>query len=68
MKIRENQQMIDMQPEQPIIIEHEPRRIIDVANHQYQPTKPTDHVRRWLDEAKRKLITDKKDEDDKPGS
>src|SRR5512133_219724 len=67
MKIRENQQMIDMQPEQPragtgttppIIIEHEPRRIIDVANHQYQPTKPTDHVRRWLEEAKRKLITD----------
>jgi hypothetical protein len=77
MKMRENQQMIDMQPDQPrvgtgatppIIIEHEPRRIIDVANHQYQPTKPTDHVRRWLDEAKRKLITDKKDEDDNPGS
>jgi hypothetical protein len=25
-------------------------------------------VRRWLDEAKRKLITDKKDDDDNPGS
>jgi cobalamin biosynthesis Mg chelatase CobN len=67
MKIRETQQRIDMQPEAPIIIEHEPRQIIDVTNNEYQP-KPTDHVRRWLDEAKRKLITDKKDDDDNPGS
>jgi hypothetical protein len=68
MKIREAQQLIDLQSEAPLIIEHEPRQIIDAANHQSQPAKPTDHVRRWLDEAKRKLITDQKDDDDNPDS
>jgi hypothetical protein len=68
LKIRETQQLIDMQPETPVIIEHEPRQIIDATNNQYQLTKPTDHVRRWLEEAKRKLITDKKDDDDNPDS
>jgi len=67
MKIRETQQLIDMQSEGPVIIEHETRQIIEVTQNEYQP-KPTDHVRRWLEEAKRKLITDQKDNDDNPGS
>jgi hypothetical protein len=67
MKIRETQQRIDMQPDAPVILEHEPRQIIDVTNNEYQP-KPTDHVHRWLDEAKRKLITDQRDDDDNPDS
>ena len=67
MKIRETQQLIDMQPEAPIIIEHQPRQIIDVTHNESQP-KPTDHVDRWLEEAKHKLITDKKDDDDNPDS
>jgi len=37
----------------------------DVIDSRYQPTKPDDQVRRWLDEVKRKLLrSDKEDEDD----
>ena len=69
MKIRETQQRIDMQqPELPIIIEHEPRPLREIVRNQAQPTKPSDHVNRWLEEVKRKLITSKKDDDDNPGS
>ncbi len=68
MKIRETQQRIEMQAEAPmptLIIEHEPRhnrRILDIQNQ--TPANPTDHVGRWLDEIKRKLLADKKDQDD----
>ena len=69
MKIRETQQLIDMQqPELPIIIEHEPRPLREIVRNQAQPTKPSDHVNRWLEEVKRKLITSKKDDDDNPGN
>lgn len=76
MKIRETQQRLEAQPETmprvgngtnpPIIIEHRP--INEIGNTQYQLAKPRDHVRRWLEEVKRKLITTKKDDDDNPGS
>ena len=37
----------------------------DVIDSRYQPTKPDDQVRRWLDEVKRKLLrSDKENEDD----
>jgi len=68
MKIREIQQRIEMQAEAPmpmLIIEHEPRhnrRILDLKDP--PPARPTDHVGRWLDEIKRKLLADKKDQDD----
>jgi hypothetical protein len=68
MKLRENRQLIEMQPEAPLIIEHEPHQAIAAAKNRYLPAKPTDHVRRWLDEAKRKLIADQRDDDDNPNS
>ena len=41
----------------------------DVIDSRYQPTKPDDQVRRWLDEVKRKLLrSDKEDEDDDTGN
>ena len=67
MKIRETQQLIDMQPQDPIIIEHKPRQLREIVRSQNQP-KPTDHVHRWLDEAKRKLQADEKDDNDHPDS
>lgn len=69
MKIRETQQLIEMQPpEEVVVIEHEPRPLSSVSNNQYQLTKPRDPVRRWLEEVKRKVITGKKEDDDNPGS
>jgi hypothetical protein len=62
MKIRETQQLIDMQSEAPVIIEHEPRPLREMVSNQYQLAKPRDHVRRWLEEVKRKLNTEKKDD------
>jgi len=75
MSLRETQQRIDSQPgtprvgdgtDAPLIIEHEPRP--NNSNNQYALTKPTDHVRKWLEEVKRKVITSQKDDHDKPGS
>jgi hypothetical protein len=68
MKIRENQQLIDMQPAAVVIIKPEPRSIGETANNQYPLARPTDHVRRWLEEVKRKLLTSGKDENDNPDS
>jgi hypothetical protein len=67
-KIRETQQRIDMQQEPPIVIDHNPRPLGDGSNNQYQLTRPRDHVGRWLEEVKRKLLTNKKDDDDNPDS
>jgi hypothetical protein len=49
-------------------IEHEPSPRSAVSNSQNQPANPTDHVFRWLEEVKRKLLANKKDNDDKPTS
>jgi hypothetical protein len=68
MKIRETQQVIEMQSDAPVIIDHQPRSPNEVVTH-HNPAplaQPTDHVGRWLDEAKSKLIADKKDDDDNP--
>lgn len=62
MKIRENQQRLEMQPTSPVIIEHEPLPPREMVSNQYQLAKPRDHVRRWLEEVKRKLNTEKKDD------
>jgi len=66
MKIRENQQRIEMQSDAVVVIKPEPLPISAIANNHYQPTKPRDNVRRWMEEVKRKLLTRKKDDDDNP--
>jgi hypothetical protein len=73
LKNRETQRRIDMQlatPETgseisaPVIIEHNSSPV----NLQYPLTKPSDHVREWLEEVRRKLLNSKKDDNnDKPG-
>jgi hypothetical protein len=77
MKIQETQQQIDNQSAtpsagtgttSPINKEHENHPQSEVVYNQYQPAHPTDHVRRWLEEVKRKLIVSKKDDDDNPVS
>jgi len=68
LKIREARQRMVTQPADPLIIEHEPLPSSEPVNNQYPLTKPTDHVRWWLEEVKRKLITSKKDDDDNPGN
>jgi hypothetical protein len=65
MRIRETQQLIEMQPTTVVPILPKPRAI---AEHQDQLATPRDNVRNWLEEVKRKLLTDKKDDDDNPGS
>lgn len=69
LKNRVTPQRLDAQPaEPPFIIEHKPRSISDMAYNQYPLAKPRDHVRRWLEEVKRKMNTNAKDDHDKPGS
>ncbi len=46
---------IDTQPEQPAPDIYDVQPTNHFANPPVQMTKPTDHVRRWLDEVKRKL-------------
>jgi hypothetical protein len=77
MKIRETQQNLEMQAvapllpqtvngaNRPLIIEHEPR---PSQNPQYPLAQPRDHVRKWLEEVKRKLNATPKDDDDNPAS
>jgi lipopolysaccharide export LptBFGC system permease protein LptF len=68
MKIRENQQLIDMQPvEPPVIIDHQPRPVIAPEKIPYPITKSPDHVDRWMDEVKDKLTEDDKEDDDNTG-
>jgi hypothetical protein len=65
MRIREDQKLLDAQPERVIVIEHKP----DVtSDSQYPLAGPQDHVRRWLDEVRRNLLTRKDDDDDNPES
>lgn len=77
LKIRETRQLIEMQAQAsrleagatpPVIIDHQPRSLNEVVNKNNPDLipKPTDHVRRWLDEVTHKLIAKKKDEDDHP--
>jgi hypothetical protein len=66
MKIQETQQRIDLQAAAPVACEHEPQPVNPVASNQFQTAYSTDHVRRWLEEVKRKLIAKKRDDDDKP--
>ena len=66
MKIQETQQRIDLQAATPIVIEHEHPPVSPVVSNQFQNAYSTDHVRRWLEEVKRKLIAKKEDDDDKP--
>jgi hypothetical protein len=67
MKIRETQQLIDMQS-QDVIIQPAPPAISAAANNQYQISKPADHVRGWMEEVKNKLLASKKDDDDNADS
>ncbi|HEY3311711.1 MAG TPA: hypothetical protein VGK00_08745 [Anaerolineales bacterium] len=69
MKIRETQQRIDMLSDAPpVIIDHQPRSPNELVTPQNPVplAHPTDHVGRWLDEAKSKLNAGKKDDDDNP--
>lgn len=69
MKIRENQQLIEMRPETVLLINPDPPQPANVAPYsQYQLARPRDNVRRWLEEVKRKVITNEKDDNDNPGS
>lgn len=68
MKIRETQQLIEMQPTTVVPIPPQPRPVRSIAEHQYQLAKPIDNVRNWLEEVKRKLLTNQKDDDDDPSS
>jgi len=68
MKLRETQQLIEMQPTEIVSILPQPRPIRSIAEYQYQLAKPIDNVRNWLEEVKRKLLTNKKDDDDNPSS
>jgi hypothetical protein len=68
MTIRENQQLIEMQAEAPIIIEHTTKQVSETPPVSYPLAKPADHTHWWLEEAKRKLLSREKDDNDKPGS
>lgn len=69
MKLRETQQLIEMQPTTVVPIPPQPRPVRLIAEYQYQlAKKPIDNVRNWLEEVKRKLLTNKKDDDDNPSS
>ena len=74
LKIQQSNQRILENPvnrlQAPAVLYHEhedsePYIESDVVDGPYQPTKPDDQVRGWLDEVKRNLLrSDKKDEDD----
>jgi hypothetical protein len=69
MKIRETQQLIDMQAAAPpLIIENQPRPLNLPTNNPPPQVPPTDNVDRWMDEVKRKITDDEKDDNDNPGS
>jgi hypothetical protein len=58
MKIKENQQRLEIQPNKVVIIEHEARSDL------IAPTAPPqDNMGRWLDEVTRKLLAGKKEDD-----
>lgn len=68
MKLRETQQNLEMQPlpgpaPQPLILDHEPR---PSNPPQFPLVQPRDHVRKWLEEVKRKLNANPQDDDDHP--
>ncbi|MDX9990669.1 MAG: hypothetical protein RBS68_01350 [Anaerolineales bacterium] len=68
MTIREAQQRLDAPPPEVIIVKSEPRPLQDSSMSQNPLVKATpDHVGRWLDEVKRKLMTNRKDDDDLSG-
>jgi nitrate reductase NapE component len=64
MKIRETQQRIDLQPA--IIVSVQPKSTVSTPLNLL--AKPTDNVRKWLEEVKRKLLANQKDDDDQPDS
>ncbi|PKN93070.1 MAG: hypothetical protein CVU44_11605 [Chloroflexi bacterium HGW-Chloroflexi-6] len=64
MTIREEQQRLDAQPPDVIIVKSEPRPLEDSSMSQAPIVKAApDNVGRWLDEVKRKLISNKKDDE-----
>ena len=69
MSIRENQQLIELQAEAPVIIEHRVQPVNDNPPVTYPLARPTtDHTYWWLEEARHKLLAREKDEDDHPAS
>jgi hypothetical protein len=73
MKIRETQQLIDLNQEilqsnRPFIIDHELPTNKFVEKYLNPTSNPTDHVDRWMEEVKNTLLNEQKDIDDHPGS
>ena len=68
MNMRAEQQQIDLQADTPVIIEHTTQPVVEAPEIHYPIVRPTDHTYWWLEEAKRKLQTGKRDDDDNPDS
>jgi hypothetical protein len=62
MRIRETQRLEDMQADAVVVVKPNPRPTNHLPMQQYPLAKTTDHISRWLEEVKRKLITGKKGE------
>jgi hypothetical protein len=71
MRIRETQRLEEMQADVVVVVKPNPRPANPLPMQQYYPlAKTKDHISRWLDEVRHKLIVaaaKKKDDDDTPG-
>jgi hypothetical protein len=65
MRMREAQRLEDTQADAVVIVQTNPRPT-NRPIQQYPLVKATDHIGRWLDEVRHKLITGKKEHDDPP--
>lgn len=68
MRIRETQRLEDTQADAVVIVKTTPRPINHLPMQQHPLAKTTDHIGRWMDEVRHKLITGKKEHDDTPGN
>lgn len=68
MRIRENRQRLeDMHADAVVIIESNPRPTNHLPMRRVPLAKATDHIGRWVNEVRHKLLTGKKEQDDPPG-
>ena len=68
MTIRENQQLLELQAETPVIVEQTTHQVSETPQVSNPLVRPTDHTYWWLEEARRKLLAREKEDDDNPGS